>query len=61
MAEDDFSAAGDIAYTPTMIRGVETDMREFYEMFAAMQGIYAAAAKKRDAINEERRKKSGGK
>lgn len=59
VAEDDFSAVGNIAYTPPMIGGVETDMKEFYDMLATMQEIYAAAGKKRDEINKARKKQGG--
>jgi hypothetical protein len=56
VAEDDFSAAGAIPYTPAGLGGVETDMAAFETMLQAIAGAYAAAAAKRDAINEARQK-----
>ncbi|HEX3001188.1 MAG TPA: ROK family protein [Methanoregula sp.] len=55
VAEDDFSAAGDIPYAPAMIDGRKTDMAEVQQDLLALAGIYTAAAKKRDALNEARR------
>ncbi len=57
IAEDDFSAAGDIPYTPAGIGGKETDMTEFEKTLQSVAGFYAAAAKKRDAVNEARKRK----
>ena len=57
IAEDDFSAAGDIPYKPAGVGGKETDMTVFNRNLEAVAGLYAAAAKKRDAVNEARRKK----
>jgi len=57
VSEDDFSAIGDIPYCPAMIDGKETDMAEFWKNMKAIQALYAAAAKKRDAIIEIRKKK----
>ena len=56
IAEDDFSAVGDIPYAPAMIGGKETDMAEFGRNLKAIAGLYAAAAKKRDAVNAARNK-----
>ena len=50
VAEDDFSAAGDIPYKPACIGGKETDIAEFEKNLQAIAGLYAAAAKKRDAV-----------
>jgi hypothetical protein len=57
VADDDFSAIGDIPYTPPVIGGKETDMAAFEKDRIAIAGLYAAAAKKRDAVNEARKKK----
>jgi len=57
IAEDDFSAAGDIPYKPATIEGEETDIAEFEKNLQAIAGLYAAASKKRDAVNEARRQK----
>lgn len=56
VAEDDFSAAGDIPWQPARIGGVETDMVQSRRDLEAIAGIYAAAAQKRDAINAARKK-----
>ncbi len=56
VAEDDFSAVGDIPYCPPMIDGKETGMDEFEKMRLALLSIFAAAAANRDAINEQRKK-----
>jgi hypothetical protein len=55
VAEDNFSAAGDIPYTPPAIAGKETDMGEFSENLKTLAGLFAAASKQRDAINEARK------
>ena len=55
VAEDDFSAAGEIPYSPAAIDGNTTDMAEVAEDLRALAGIYATAAKKRDATNEARK------
>lgn len=52
VAEDDFSAAGDIAYSPAAIDGKKTDMAEVAEDIRMLAAIYAAASKKRDAATE---------
>lgn len=57
VAEDDFSAVGDIPYCPAMIGGKETDMAEFKKNMNAIAGLYTAAAKKRDAVNAARKKR----
>jgi len=56
VAEDDFSAAGDIPYHPAMIGGKETDMVQFRHDLQAVAGLYAAGAMKRDAVNAARKK-----
>jgi hypothetical protein len=57
IAEDDFSAAGDIPYTPPAIGGKETDMGEFDKNLKTIAGLFAVASERRDAINEARKKK----
>lgn len=57
VSEDDFSAAGDIPYKPAMIDGKVTDMAEFATMLQVLQGLFGSAGKKRDAVNEARKKK----
>ncbi|WAC04811.1 MAG: ROK family protein [Methanoregula sp.] len=57
ISEDDFSAAGAIPYKPAAIGGKETDMAEFSQTLQALQGLFAAAGKKRDAVNAARKKK----
>ncbi|MDD1681356.1 MAG: ROK family protein [Methanoregula sp.] len=57
IAEDDFSAVGEIPYKPAGIGGKETDIEEFGKNLQAIAGLYAAAARKRDAVNEARKKK----
>jgi len=57
IAEDDFSAVGDIPYKPAMIDGKETDIAEFEKNLQAIAGLYTAAGKKRDAVNAARKKK----
>lgn len=59
ISEDDFSAAGDIPYRPATITGKETDMAEFEKDRVAISLLYAAASKKRDAVNEARKKRNG--
>jgi hypothetical protein len=56
IAEDDFGAAGEIPYSPASIGGKPTDMAEFSQNLQALALLFARAAKKRDAINEARRK-----
>jgi hypothetical protein len=58
VAEDDFSAAGEIPYKPAGIAGKETDMTEFEKNLHAIAGLYAAASMKRDAVNEARKKRN---
>lgn len=56
VAEDDFSAVGDIPWHPAMIGDKETGMTRFWQDLQAIAGLYAAAAKKRDAVNAARKK-----
>jgi hypothetical protein len=57
ISEDDFSAAGKIPYKPPTIAGKETDMEEFDKNLKTIKERFADATKKRDAINEARKKK----
>ena len=56
ISEDDFSAVGDIPYKPTTIGGKQTNLAEFDMNLHAIQELYAVASKKRDAVNEARKK-----
>ena len=56
ISEDDFSAVGEIPYKPPTIAGKETDPKEFEKNLQALQGLFAVASKKRDAVNEARKK-----
>lgn len=56
ISEDDFSAVGDIPYEPATTGGKETDMAEFENTLQALQGLFDAASKKRDAVNKARKK-----
>lgn len=58
VAEDDFSAVGNIPYCPPMIDGKETDMPEFGKIRLTLLVISAAAVHARDAINEKRKKQT---
>jgi len=57
IAEDDFSAAGAIPYKSAGTGGKEIDMAEFEKNLLAIAGLYAAASKKRDAVNEALKQK----
>lgn len=56
ISEDDFSAAGKVSYKPPSIAGKETNLDEFYENLQAIKILFADAAKKRDEINEARKR-----
>ena len=58
ISEDDFTAAGDIPYKPPAVDGRETDLEEFDKNLKAIKKLYTVASRKRDAINEARRKKN---
>lgn len=58
VADDDFGAAGDIPYCPPMVDGKVTDMKEFERTRLALLSVFAAAAAKRDAINDERKRET---
>jgi hypothetical protein len=55
VSEDDFSAAGDIPYKPASLGGKETDMEDFAKTLQTLQGLFGAAGKKRDAVNDARK------
>jgi len=55
VADDDFSATGDIPYSPARINGKETTMQESAVTLAALQEMYTRAGAKRDAINKARK------
>jgi hypothetical protein len=57
VAEDDFSPAGLLQYVTASVDGVKTDYGEFVKMSAELAEIIAEAAKKRDWLTEERRKR----
>jgi len=59
VAEDDFSAIGDIAYKPAEIGGKVTDMAEFEKNLKAIAALFATASQERDALTEERKKRAG--
>jgi len=58
ISEDDFSAVGNIPYKLPTIAGKETDMAEFAKTMQSLQGLFGAASKKRDAVNEARKKRN---
>jgi len=57
ISEDDFSAVGRIPYKPPSVAGKEMDLEKFDKNFRAIKKLYAAAARKRDKLNEARKKK----
>ncbi len=57
ISEDDFSAAGEVPYKPPSVAGKETNLAEFYKNLEAIKKLFAAAAEKRDKINEARKPK----
>lgn len=52
IAEDDFSAIGEIPFKPACIGGKETDMAAFGNDLQAVAALYAAASEKRDSVNK---------
>ncbi len=58
VSEDDFSAVGKVPYKPPSIAGKKTNLAKFHENLRAIKKLYAAAAKKRDEINEARKRKN---
>jgi hypothetical protein len=57
IAEDDFSPAGPLQYVAPSVDGVKTNYDEFVKMSSELAQLIAAAAKKRDHLTEERKKK----
>jgi hypothetical protein len=57
IAEDDFSPAGVLQYVAPSVDGVRTDYGEFVKMSAELAGLIAEAARKRDLLTEERKKR----
>jgi len=57
ISEDDFSAVGEIPYKPASIGGKRTNIAKFYKNLEAIKKIFAVASRKRDAINEARKRK----
>lgn len=57
IAEDDFSSAGLLHYVTPSVDGVKTDYGEFVKMSAELAEVIAEAAKNRDRLTEERRKR----
>ncbi len=60
ISEDDFSAAGNVPYKPPSIAGKETNLEEINKFIQDARKIFAEAAKKRDEINEARRRGTDG-
>jgi len=54
ISEDDFSAVGKVPYKPPSVAGKKTNLAKFYRNLRAIKKLYAAAAKKRDKINQAR-------
>jgi hypothetical protein len=57
IAEDDFSPAGPLQYVPPGADGAATDYGEFVKMSSELAKIIGAAAKKRDELTEQRKRK----
>jgi len=60
ISEDDFSAVGKIPYKLPSVAGKETNMEEFYENLQALKKLFEDASKKRDEINEVRKRDESG-
>jgi len=58
ISEDDFSAAGNVPYKPPSIAGKETNLEEFDRNLQAIKKLFAEVAKKRDEVNEARKRSS---
>lgn len=56
ISEDDFSAVGEIPYKPPGVAGKETNMEEFYKNLKALERLFEEASKKRDEIDEARKR-----
>ena len=57
IAEDDFSPAGALEYVAPSVDGEHTDYGEFVNMSAELAQLIADAARRRDRLTEERKKK----
>ena len=55
VAEDDFGAVGEIPFTPAAVGGKPTNMAEFEKNLHTIASLFAAAAKKRDAITNQKK------
>lgn len=56
ISEDDFSAVGDIPYKPPSIGKKQTILADFDKNLQAIQELYVVASRKRDGVNEARKK-----
>lgn len=57
IAEDDFSPAGALQYVAPTVDGYRTDYGEFLKMSAELAELIAEAARKRDRLTEERKRR----
>jgi hypothetical protein len=57
IAQDDFSSAGELQYVPPNVAGVPSDYQAFVQMSEELSQLIGAAAKKRDQLTEERKKR----
>lgn len=57
ISEDDFSAVGEVPFKPASVAGKEINMAELYENLQAIKELFEAASKKRDKLNEERKRR----
>ena len=56
ISEDDFSASGNVPYKSPAVSGKEINLEEFDKNLQVLRNLIADAAKKRDEINEGRKK-----
>lgn len=54
VAEDDFSADGEIYYKQSTIGGEETDLKDLSSNMEMIRALFVDAAHQRDTINEAR-------
>jgi len=59
IAEDDFLPAGALEYIAPIVDGEHTDYGDFVKMSAELAQLIAEAARRRDKLTEERKKKKG--
>ncbi len=57
IAEDDFSPAGPLKYVAPGVDGEQTDYDEYVKMSTELAQLIADAARRRDELTEERKKK----